>query len=78
MRQERAVTQHEYCLKDTETIVSKTDLQGNITYVNQDFIRISGYSADELMGAPQNIVRHPDMPKEAFYDLWHTLRSGKA
>lgn len=78
MKQERAVTQKEYCLKDTETIVSKTDLKGNITYINQDFIRISGYSAEELLGAPQNIVRHPDMPKEAFYDLWYTLRSGKA
>ena len=78
MNQERAVTRNEYCLKDTETIVSKTDLKGNITYINQDFIRISGYSAEELLGAPQNIVRHPDMPKEAFYDLWYTLRSGKA
>ena len=78
MNQARAVTQKEYCLTDTETIVSKTDLKGNITYINQDFIRISGYSADELLGEPQNIVRHPDMPKEAFYDLWYTLRSGKA
>lgn len=78
MRQERAVTHREYILQDTETIVSKTDLQGNITYVNQDFVRISGFSEQELLGAPQNIVRHPDMPKEAFYDLWQTLRSGKA
>lgn len=78
MRQDRHVTQREYVLKDTETIVSKTDLRGNITYVNQDFIRISGFSEEELLGAPQNIVRHPDMPKEAFYDLWQTLRSGRA
>lgn len=78
MRQERTVTHREYILQDTETIVSKTDQQGNITYVNQDFVRISGFSQQELIGAPQNIVRHPDMPKEAFYDLWQTLRSGKA
>ncbi|MBC7204067.1 MAG: PAS domain S-box protein [Pusillimonas sp.] len=78
MQGERHVTQKEYVLKNTETIVSKTDLRGNITYVNQDFIRISGFSEEELLGAPQNIVRHPDMPKEAFYDLWQTLRSGRA
>ena len=78
MRQEYTASAQEYVLQDTETIVSKTDLHGNITYVNQDFIRISGFSADELLGSPQNIVRHPDMPKEAFYDLWQTLRSGKA
>jgi aerotaxis receptor len=78
MTQERVVTQREYVLQETETIVSKTDLKGNITYVNHDFVRISGFSEDELLGAPQNIVRHPDMPKEAFYDLWQSLRSGKA
>ncbi|MBI3432566.1 MAG: PAS domain-containing protein [Hydrogenophilales bacterium] len=78
MRTNLPVTNVEYVLKDTETVVSKTDLQGNITYVNQDFVNISGFSEDELMGAPQNIVRHPDMPVEAFADLWYTLKSGKA
>jgi aerotaxis receptor len=78
MRSNLPVTHVEYVLKDTETVVSKTDLHGNITYVNQDFVNISGFSEAELMGAPQNIVRHPDMPVEAFADLWHTLRSGKA
>ena len=78
MRSNLPVTNVEYVLKDSETVVSKTDLHGNITYVNQDFINISGFSEDELMGAPQNIVRHPDMPVEAFADLWHTLKSGKA
>jgi aerotaxis receptor len=72
------VTHVEYVLKDTETVVSKTDLHGNITYVNQDFINISGFSEEELIGSPQNIVRHPDMPVEAFADFWRTLRSGKA
>lgn len=78
MRNNMPVTGVEYVLSSSETIVSKTDLQGNITYINQDFINISGFSEDELLGAPQNIVRHPDMPKEAFADFWHTLKSGKA
>ena len=78
MRNNLPVTGIEYILKDTETVVSKTDLQGRITYVNQDFINISGFSEQELMGAPQNIVRHPDMPVEAFEDFWRTIKSGKA
>ncbi|MBW8328073.1 MAG: PAS domain-containing protein, partial [Thiobacillus sp.] len=78
MRSNLPVTNVEYVLKDTETIVSKTDLHGNITYINQDFINISGFSEAELMGQPQNIVRHPDMPVEAFADFWSSLRSGKA
>lgn len=72
------VTGVEYVLSNSETIVSKTDLQGNITYINQDFVNISGFTEDELIGAPQNIVRHPDMPREVFADFWHTLKSGKA
>jgi len=78
MRSNMLVTNVEYVLKDTQTIVSKTDLQGNITYINQDFINISGFSEAELIGAPQNIVRHPDMPVEAFADFWRTLKAGKA
>jgi len=78
MRSNMPVTNVEYVLKDTETVVSKTDLHGNITYVNQDFINISGFSEEELLGAPQNIVRHPDMPVEAFADFWDTIKSGKA
>jgi len=78
MRSNLPVTGSEYILKDTETVVSKTDLKGRITYVNQDFINISGFSEAELLGAPQNIVRHPDMPAEAFEDFWRTIQSGKA
>ena len=78
MRNNMPVTHVEYVLKDHETVVSKTDLQGRITYVNQDFVNISGFSEDELLGAPQNIVRHPDMPVEAFADFWDTLKAGKA
>ena len=78
MRNNLPITNTEYLLQDSETIVSKTDLKGNITYVNADFIRISGFSEEELLGAPQNIVRHPDMPSEAFADLWSAIRAGKA
>jgi len=78
MRSNLPVTHVEYILKDTETVVSKTDIHGNITYVNQDFINISGFSEDELIGQPHNMVRHPDMPTEAFADLWGTLKAGKA
>lgn len=72
------VSNKEVVLKDTETIVLKTDLGGNITYVNQDFINISGFSEAELLGSPQSIIRHPDMPPEPFADLLRTLKSGKA
>lgn len=77
MRLNTPVTNHEYILNDTETIVSTTDLQGNITYANPYFIQVSGYTEEELIGQPQNILRHPDMPAEAFADLWATIRSGE-
>lgn len=60
---------------DKSTIVSKTDLNGIITFVNDKFCDISGYNASELVGKPHNIIRHPDMPKEAFEDLWQTIQS---
>jgi aerotaxis receptor len=78
MRTNMPVTNAEYILKETETVVSKTDLNGNITYVNHDFCKISGFSEEELIGSPQNIVRHPDMPAEAFKDFWSTIKAGKA
>src|SRR6478672_7185052 len=76
MRMNTPVTNIEQHLKDGHSIVSKTDLQGNIQYVNPYFIEVSGFSRDELIGAPQNIVRHPDMPREAFADLWATIKAG--
>jgi methyl-accepting chemotaxis protein len=77
MRLNMPVTGVEVKLDDSTTIVSKTDERGVITFVNDDFVRISGFSADELIGAPHSIVRHPDMPPEAFADLWDTLQSGR-
>ncbi len=63
----------EVALTPQTLIVSKTDLKGRMTYVNRDFLQISGFSEEELLGAPHNIVRHPDMPVEVFADLWRTL-----
>ena len=72
------VTDAEYVLKETDSVISKTDLKGIITYVNDDFVRISGYSREELIGKSHNIVRHPDMPPEAFADLWSSLKEQRA
>ena len=58
-----------------ELIVSRTDLKGNITYANETFALISGYTKDELIGKPHNIVRHPDMPKSIFKELWKDLET---
>ena len=77
MRMNMPVTNNEYVLTDSDSIVSKTDLKGVITYINQDFLRISGFTSNELIGQPHNIVRHPDMPPEAFADLYATMKSGK-
>ncbi len=77
MRTNLPVTQQEYVLKDGMTIVSRTDLKGRITYINDDFIEASGFTTDELIGQPHNLVRHPDMPEEAFADLWNTLKAGR-
>lgn len=62
---------------ENELIISRTDLKGVITYVNETFADISGYEIDELIGKAHNIVRHPDMPKSAFADVWETIQEGK-
>ena len=76
MRTNLPVTTHEIELSDQKSIVSKTDLKGRITYINPYFIEVSGFSEEELMGSAHNIVRHPDMPAEAFADLWRSLQAG--
>ena len=77
MRTNLPVTNVEVPLKDDVLIVSKTDLKGQITYINQDFIEVSGFTEAELIGQPHNIVRHPDMPPQAFADLWSHLKQGR-
>ena len=59
-------------------VISQTDLNGNITYVNRMFCNVSGYRVNELHGRPHSIIRHPDMPKAAFEKMWDTIKSGQA
>jgi methyl-accepting chemotaxis protein len=70
------VTQKEILLGVNDTIVSKTDNKGVITFVNPEFVAISGFTEAELIGKSHNIVRHPDMPPQAFEDLWTTVKAG--
>ena len=77
MRKNFPVTQTEYSVSDETLIVSRTDLKGKLSYFNEDFLAAAGFTSEELMGQPHNIVRHPDMPPEAFQNLWDTLKAGK-
>ena len=70
-------TNKERVMREDDFIVSKTDLKGRITYGNRIFIEFSGYTEEELLGAPHNIIRHPDMPRAVFKLLWDTISSGK-
>ncbi|VAW47473.1 Methyl-accepting chemotaxis protein I (serine chemoreceptor protein) [hydrothermal vent metagenome] len=77
MRDNGKITQKEYALEADTTIVSKTDLQGNIIEANEAFIEASGYEWSELVGQPHNMLRHPDVPQQVFKDFWQTLKSEK-
>ncbi|CAA7612332.1 Methyl-accepting chemotaxis protein [Candidatus Terasakiella magnetica] len=77
MRLNEPITDQELELPEGTVLVSRTDLGGRITFVNQAFVDISGYSEEELIGAPHNLVRHPHMPAVAFADLWATIKAGK-
>jgi aerotaxis receptor len=78
MRTNLPVSQHEYQFPDTETLLSTTDTDSRISYANAAFVRTSGFETDELMGQPHNMVRHPDMPAEAFADMWRSLKEGQS
>lgn len=78
MRANGPVTNAEYVLPDDEVIITHTDATSRITYANPAFLGSSEFSLEECIGQPQNIVRHPDMPKEAFADLWETIRAGRS
>jgi len=67
---------NEILLPEDMMIVSETDAKGYILFANADFCKISGYSLQELMGKPHNQVRHKDMPKVAFADMWNTIQQG--
>ncbi|MCQ7058984.1 PAS domain-containing methyl-accepting chemotaxis protein [Escherichia coli] len=71
------VSQQNTPLDDDITLMSTTDLQSYITHANDTFVQVSGYQLNELLGKPHNLVRHPDMPKAAFADMWYTLQQGE-
>ncbi|MDD2759640.1 MAG: methyl-accepting chemotaxis protein [Methylomonas sp.] len=77
MKINHPVTDREVMMKPGTLLVTRTNLKGVITYANEAFIEISGFSKEELVGANHNIVRHPDMPPAAFEDLWNNLKAGK-
>ncbi len=70
-------TGQERSFETDEIIVSKTDLQGRITYANRVFLRVSGFDEEEILGAPHSVIRHPEMPRCVFKLLWDTLSAGK-
>lgn len=77
MRNNLPITDTEYVLPDQIALVSMTGLDSRITYANPAFIETSGFTKDELLGQPHNLVRHPDMPPEAYADLWRTIKAGQ-
>ncbi len=76
MKNNQPVSQIEVYFPPDRLLLSKTDLKGLITYANDAFVEISGFSRDELIGKNHNLIRHPDMPMAAFEDLWRTIKSG--
>ncbi len=78
MKKNFPITGNEVNYSDSANILSTTDLKGAISYVNDDFIAISGFTVDELMHKNHNIVRHPEMPPAAFEDLWNTVKAGRS
>jgi len=78
MRSNLPITRREYKVPTGVTLMSTTDTQSHITYANGAFVQVSGFERDELMGQPHNLVRHPDMPPQAFADMWRTLKEGNS
>ena len=62
---------------DKVLVISKTDLQGNITYANDLLCELTGYTREEVMGQPHSVVRHKDVPKEVYKEMWDTIQAGK-
>ncbi|WP_233886470.1 methyl-accepting chemotaxis protein [Paraburkholderia flagellata] len=77
MRNNQPITQQEFDYPASQMLVSATDLKGRIQYCNPAFVAVSGFTKEELIGKAHNIIRHPDMPAEAFADLWETVREGR-
>ena len=77
MRNNQPVTHSEAILPEGAFIYSRTDLKGVITEVNKAFADISGFEPAEMIGQPHNMIRHPDMPVQAFADMWQNLKAGR-
>lgn len=77
MRKNLPITDKEVQVGPGEQLVTRTDLKGRIVYANAAFIRVSGFSEEELVGQAHNIIRHPDVPSAVFADLWATLQAGR-
>ena len=78
MRNNQPVSQREYTLPADMTLLSTTDASSYVTYANAAFVEVSGFERDDIIGQPHNFIRHPDMPPEAFADLWATLKAGES
>ena len=78
MRHNQPVTQREYEFPADATLMSTTNTQSHITYANAAFIAVSGFEREEIIGQTHNMVRHPDMPTQAFADMWATLKAGRS
>jgi len=78
MRTNQPVTQRRVPVSPDATILSTTDPRGRITYINDEFLEISGFTREELIGQPHNLIRHPDMPRQAFFEFWETLQQGRS
>lgn len=75
---DKVIPVNEEFMFDGNVIISQTDLKGIITYANRAFCQVSGYSVEELIGNPHNMIRHPDMPKAVFTKMWETISGGQA
>jgi aerotaxis receptor len=78
MRANLPVTQREHEIPDDAILMSATDTRSHVHYANAAFVAVSGFSREEILGQPHNLVRHPDMPEQAFADMWRTLKAGKS
>lgn len=77
MTAQSALSSQEYSFSQQDRLISATDTKGNIVYCNDAFVSVSGFEREELIGKPHNIIRHSDMPKAAFAEMWNTLKAGK-
>lgn len=75
MSMDRFLSGQEHVMRPTQTIQSRTDIRGVITFANRMLVDVSGYSREELVGAPHSILRHPHMPRSVYYLMWETIKA---